>query len=44
MASDDDIYSFTITNVECEKKYDLLVKISNYNKILTFGYTTFIDN
>ena len=43
MASDDDIYSFTITNVEYEKTYDLLVKISNEGEFLTSGKTILID-
>tara|TARA_B110000902_G_scaffold141551_1_gene163489 strand:- start:297 stop:1985 length:1689 start_codon:yes stop_codon:yes gene_type:complete len=43
LASDDDIYSFTITNVEYEKTYDLLVKISNEGEFLTSGKTILID-
>jgi outer membrane protein OmpA-like peptidoglycan-associated protein len=43
-AGNDDIYGFRITNVEYEKTYNLLVKVSNEGAFFNSGNTTLIDD
>ena len=43
-SGNDDIYSFTITNVDYDKNFDLLVKFTNNGEYLTTGTTTLMDD